>query len=285
MAQIQGAIGQDLTEGEAIGITSLATAGMYNALEIYVLIFTTFRRRRGRYFWSMLVANTGILFHACGGLGRFLQPTRTPIPGSFAHVGWYMMVTGQSVVMWSRLHLVVYNRLTIRLVLAMIITTVCLVHVPQTVLFSLVWSGIDTPTWTKRFSIFEKVSLMVFTVQETIITAIFVRMGFHNFRSLFEFKGREAKVLLAYLISMFALVFLLDTGLCILEYMDMFVFQTTSKPLVYGIKLKVEFAVLNKLLAFTRMSTCDCHRMDDVAEAAPKPSLLQSTTTTTNNPV
>ncbi|KAK2737838.1 integral membrane protein [Colletotrichum kahawae] len=282
MAQVQGAIGDKLSEADRIAITALATAGMYNAIEIYVLIFTTFRRRRGRYFWSMLVANTGILFHACGGLGRFLQPHKTPIPGSFAHVGWYMMVTGQSVVMWSRLHLVVYNRLTIKLVLAMIITTVCLVHIPQTVLFSLVWSGIDTPTWTKRFSVFEKVSLMVFTVQETIITAIFVRMGFHNFKSLFEFKGREAKVLLGYLVAMFVLVFLLDTALCVLEYMDFFVFQTTSKPLVYSIKLKVEFAVLNKLLAFTRMSSCNnCHGLEDLAVAnQPKSSTLNTSLVT-----
>ncbi|OLN82428.1 hypothetical protein CCHL11_10230 [Colletotrichum chlorophyti] len=266
MAQVQGAIGANLTEPQAIAIACLATAGMYNVLEIYVLIFTTFRRRRGRYFWSMLVANTGILLHACGGLGRFMQPTKTPIPGTFAHVGWYCMVTGQSVVLWSRLHLVVYSRRTIRLVLAMIITSFFCVHIPQTVLFVLVWTGKDAAR-NERFSVFERVSLMAFTLQETIITGIFVRAGFRNFKSLFEFKAREAKVLLSYLISMFVLVFLLDTGLCILEYMGMFVFQTTSKPIVYSIKLKVEFAVLEKLLAFTRMKYCECHHLEDLSSS------------------
>ncbi|KAK1990536.1 integral membrane protein [Colletotrichum falcatum] len=263
MAQVQGALGQSLTEAETIAITSLATAGMYNVLEIYVLIFTTFQRRSGRYFWSMLVANTGILLHACGSLGRFLQPTRTPIPGAFAHVGWYCMVTGQSVVLWSRLHLVVYSRVTIRLVLAMIVGSVLLVHVPQTVLFSGVWATNDA-AWAERFRIFEKVSLMVFTLQETIISGIFVRAGFRNLKGLFEFKAREARVLLSYLVAMFALVFLLDVGLVVLEYMGFFVFQTSSKPIVYSIKLKVEFAVLQKLLAFTRIKSCDCHHLEDI---------------------
>ncbi|KDN60713.1 putative integral membrane protein [Colletotrichum sublineola] len=263
MAQVQGAIGKNLTKTEAIAITCLATAGLYNVLEIYVLIFTTFRRRSGRYFWSMLMANTGILFHACGSLGRFLQPTRSPIPGAFAHVGWYCMVTGQSVVLWSRLHLVVYSRITIRLVLAMIVSTVLLVHIPQTVLFAGVWASND-PVWTDRFRLFEKVSLLVFTLQETTITGIFVRAGFQNLKSLFEFKAREARSLLGSLVAMFALVFLLDVSLVILEYMGMFVFQISSKPIVYSVKLKVEFAVLQKLLAFTKMKSCDCHRLGDI---------------------
>ncbi|KAJ0159957.1 hypothetical protein CTA2_8835 [Colletotrichum tanaceti] len=265
MAQVQGAIGQSLTEGEAIAIACLATAGIYNALEIYMLILATFRRRSGRYFWSMLVANTGILLHACGGLGRYLQPARTPIPGAFAHVGWYCMVTGQSVVLWSRLHLVVYDRLTIRLVLAMILLSLVCVHVPQTVLFSGLWaSGDRDPRWAERFRVFEKVSLMTFTLQEAVITGIFVRAGYRNFKSLFEFKASEARVLLSYLVGMFALVFVLDAGLVVLECMGLFVFQTTSKPLVYGVKLKVEFAVLQKLLAFTKMRSCDCLHLEDM---------------------
>jgi len=263
MAQVQGAIGNNLTEAEKIAITSLATAGMYNVLEIYVLIFTTFRYRSGRYFWSMLVANTGILFHACGSLGRFLQPTKTPIPGVFAHVGWYCMVTGQSIVLWSRLHLVVYNRTTIRLVLAMIMGSVLFVHIPQTALFAKVWTTND-PVWTERFKVIEKISLMVFTLQETTITGIFVRAGFKNLKGLFEFKAREARMLMSSLVAMFALVFVLDVGLVVLEYMGLFVFQTSSKPIVYSIKLKVEFAVLQKLLAFTKMKSCDCHHLEEI---------------------
>ncbi|KAK1490284.1 integral membrane protein [Colletotrichum tamarilloi] len=284
MAQVKGAIGQNLSTEEAIAITCLATAGIYNALELYVLIFARFRRRSGRYFWSMLVANTGILLHACGGLGRFMQPTKTVIPGIFAHIGWYCMVTGQSVVLWSRLHLVVYNRITIQLVLALIITSFFCVHIPQTVLFAGVWAG-NSPVWDTRFKIFEKASLMVFTLQEMIITGIFVRAGFRNFKSLFEFKAQEAKVLLSFLISMFVLVFLLDTGLVILEYTGYFVFQTTSKPIVYSIKLKVEFAVLEKLLAFTRMKQCDCHQLEDIPKDATESFANNATLATTMNTI
>ena len=41
----------------------------YNTIEIFVLVFSTFKQRRERYFWSMLVAAIGIPTHAIAFLG------------------------------------------------------------------------------------------------------------------------------------------------------------------------------------------------------------------------
>ncbi|WQF82179.1 hypothetical protein CDEST_07193 [Colletotrichum destructivum] len=259
---IKGAI--ELSRPEAMAMAALATAGMYNAVEIYLLIFTTFRQRRGRYFWSMVVANTGILVHAIASLVRYLSRHGNVIPGAFAILGWCVMVTGQSVVLWSRLHLVVYSRTWTRLVLALIVFNACALHAPMVAMWVLCWAS-PTPeqqAWIARYGVYERVSIVIFTLQETLISGIFARQGFFNLRPLFPFKTRAAKLISWYLLSLFVLVFLLDVGLVVLEYTNNFVYQTTSKPLVYSIKLKVEFTVLNKLLAFTKMNSCDCHHLD-----------------------
>ncbi|KAF3810850.1 hypothetical protein GCG54_00003027 [Colletotrichum gloeosporioides] len=277
---IKGSI--DLSREEAMAITALATAGIYNAVEIYVLIFTTFRQRRGRYFWSMLIANSGIFVHAIVSLVRYLRRSGTVVPGAFAVAAWCAMVTGQSVVLWSRLHLVVYNRTWTRLVLALIVTDGCAIHVPMAVLWVLCWA---TPrdaqaAWIERYGVYEKVSIVVFTLQETFLTGIFARQGWYNLRPLFAFKTRSARLISWYLLSLFVLVFLLDVGLVVLEYTNNFVFQTTSKPLVYSIKLKVEFTVLNKLLAFTKMNSCDCHHLSDKPGSFTKGLVTSDTNTT-----
>ncbi|KAJ5579806.1 uncharacterized protein N7459_005791 [Penicillium hispanicum] len=67
----------------------------------------TISRRNGPYFWSMLAATLGIL-HAISGFLRYFA--WAPIFLSiFVCSGWYTMVTGQSVVLISRLHLVTTN--------------------------------------------------------------------------------------------------------------------------------------------------------------------------------
>ncbi|OLN92101.1 hypothetical protein CCHL11_01348 [Colletotrichum chlorophyti] len=273
----------DLNRSEAMAIAGLATAGIYNAVEVYVLIFTTFRQRRGRYFWSMVVANTGIFVHAIASIIRYVRRSGNVIPGAFAIVAWCLMVTGQSVVLWSRLHLVVYNRTWIRLVLAVIVTNACALHVPMLAMWVLCWA---TPPevaarWLERYGVYERVSIVIFTLQETAITGIFARQGFFNLRPLFAFKTRAARLISWYLFVLFILVFVLDVGLVVLEYTNNFLFQTTSKPLVYSIKLKVEFTVLNKLLAFTKMNSCDCHHLDETSTAAYSKGLMTNDTTGT----
>ncbi|OHE93400.1 integral membrane protein [Colletotrichum orchidophilum] len=280
-ANIKG--GLDLTRQEAMAIAALATIGIYNAVEIYVLIFSTFRQCRGRYFWSMIVANTGIFVHAIVSLIRYLCRGDTVVPGAFALLAWCAMVTGQSVVLWSRLHLVVYKRTSLRLVLALIVANGCAIHIPMVVLWVLCWAAPaqDQAGWLARYGVYEKVSIVVFALQETFITSIFAWQGFFSLKPLFTFKTRAARLMSWYLLGLFLLVLLLDVGLIVLEYTNNFVFQTTSKPLVYSIKLKVEFTVLNQLLAFTKMSSCDCHHLDDTPGAYTKGLIIQDTTGTT----
>ncbi|EME39451.1 hypothetical protein DOTSEDRAFT_28600 [Dothistroma septosporum NZE10] len=47
----------------------------YNACELIIMIFLTFSRFRGMYFWSLLIAATGIIPNALGLMLKFMNVT------------------------------------------------------------------------------------------------------------------------------------------------------------------------------------------------------------------
>src|ERR1700737_3865512 len=101
----------------ALIIAGFFAISCYNVIEIIIFIFNTFKRRNGLYFWSMLVASLGIPIHAVAVLLRFFGLAPDFFMCVVTVVGWYAMVTGQAVVLYSRLHLVVRDDKKIRWVL------------------------------------------------------------------------------------------------------------------------------------------------------------------------
>lgn len=90
-----------------------STLALYNALELILLIFTTFKVLsrpskcwHGLYFWSLLVATFGVIPYTVGFLIAFFQLTQQYAGFTIDSYGWITMVTGRSVVLYSRLHLV-----------------------------------------------------------------------------------------------------------------------------------------------------------------------------------
>ncbi|EFQ30206.1 uncharacterized protein GLRG_05350 [Colletotrichum graminicola M1.001] len=237
---------------------AFAATAYYNTIETFFSIFTTFKRRQGKYFWSMIVANTGININATAFVLRYFGGHHETLNASSIVIpfAWYAMVTGQAIVLWSRLHLVVHSQRKIRLILSMIVFNAATMHIPETVIFVL--ANMNPKEWTRPFKIYEKVELVVFTIQETIIAAIFLYEGYRSLKPLSAIRPKAVTSMVRQLAALFAAAFILDTGLIILEYNDKFEVQTMCKPFVYSVKIKVEFVVLNKLLAFTRMSTCNC---------------------------
>lgn len=60
--------------------------------------------------------------------------------------------------------------------------------------------------------------------------------------------GADRKQVLYQLICTNVLVIVLDIALLGIRYADMFYLQGAFKPCVYGVKLKVEYVVLNELI-------------------------------------
>jgi len=100
--------GVDVALPVAMTMAAFTGIAVFNVLEINVSIFTTFQRRMGLYFWSLLAASWGIPIHAIGFLLKFFRLCRNDTANvAVITVGWFAMVTGQSIVLYSRLHLIV----------------------------------------------------------------------------------------------------------------------------------------------------------------------------------
>jgi hypothetical protein len=127
--------GLDTTLPVAMTIGAFTAIAWYNSIELNVLIWMTFKRRKGLYFYSLLIASWGVTVYSLSFLMKFFQVWKNNyVSVAFITIGWYCMVTGQSFVLYSRLHLIVRDARKIKWILYMIITDVFLFHVPTTVM-------------------------------------------------------------------------------------------------------------------------------------------------------
>lgn len=228
---------------------AFAAIAWYNAIELVVLCLISFKRRHGWYFWSLLVSSIGIVPNCLGYVLLFFRTGVTPyLCVSMIICGWVMMVTGQSVVLWSRLHLVMQNRDILRGVLGMIILDMILFQIPTIVLMF----GSVAPVshaFTAGYNVIERVQLIAFCIQELIISSIYVYETIKLLR--LHPQGRPNGILQQLLIINIVILFL-DVAVVVTEWVGLYSIQALLKPAIYSVKLKLEYAILGKLVAIAR---------------------------------
>lgn len=231
--------------------------GAYNALEVGIKTFDWFKHYRGLYFWSMQVASWGILLHAIPAELRFLsQVPNLPMTVPFI-IGWYAMVTGQAVVLYSRLHLVVSDVSHIRWVFWMIVVNFFILHVPMTVLFFEI--NLGKARFAKAATVYDRIQLTGFCIQDFVICGIYIREALRALQPVLEVRSRECRKVIIHLLVVNDLGVIMNVLLLFSEY-KMHYIQISFKNVVYSIKLKLEFAVLTRLRSLTRTYPCVCHR-------------------------
>jgi hypothetical protein len=241
---------------KAMTIAALYGMSIYSSIEILFSIFHQFKNRKGLYFWSMLIACIGIPVHATAVLLRMFGLAPNAAMCFVIVLGWWTMVTGQAVVLYSRLHLV-SDRKKIRWVLIMIVTNFIVLHLPVSALYLAINIRI-LDSLTKVFSIYEKIQLSGFFTQECIISGIYIWEASRTLNPILEFKGPRERKVIRHLIIVNILVVAMDASLLVTEFTNNFEIQTTYKTVVYSIKLKLEFYVLNQLLIVIQHPTCTC---------------------------
>lgn len=153
-----------------------------------------------------------------------------------------MDTTGFAVVLYSRLHLVVYSRKTLHLVLAMIVIDAVLFHTPMVIFLM----GLSMHTdWDPYVTPFEYTQVVGFSIQETVISCIYIRKTAKFLKAGYSTRARKVMTML---IAVQVLVVLMDIALLVIDCIGMFTLKAVLHPFAYGIKLKIEFAVLNLLL-------------------------------------
>ena len=253
-------------------IAFFAGLSMYNAIELIALVFITFVRYNGVYFWSLLIASRGVVPYSLGFVLKFFEITTSGdkyVSVVLLKMGWYTMVTGQNVVLWSRLHLLLLGERGTKILKwtkYMMIIDAVILHIPTTILTFGCNGNTDVSGFVRAFNIYEKVQMVGFlyeqlvpdctvpettvpqySLQELILSSIYLAKTLHILCTSFQPNTRK---LLYQLFTINILIILMDISLLAVEFANLYIIETTYQGVVYSIKLKLEFAVLGKLVLF-----------------------------------
>ncbi|KAJ3286101.1 hypothetical protein HK104_009182 [Borealophlyctis nickersoniae] len=227
------------------------SVALYNTLELLALIFYRFKRYSTLYFWSITIATLGTALFTAGFFPLFTKDLLVPALVILT-VGWWSMVTGFSVIMYSRLHIMNCDPRLMLFCRWMIIFNFVFMHLPTTFLtFAANLSDPKTPEglkWTNSYAIMEKVQMTSFWLQETFLSVVYLyytRRMSSGMSTILQSKKKKEVVFHTMYINV--LVLLLDLAAVIVEYLNLYDYQIMFKALLYSLKIKLEFAILNIL--------------------------------------
>lgn len=255
----------DQTTNLPLHMTLAAFTGIawYNVIELNISVYMTFKRRRGLYFWSILACIQGIACHSVAivlklyGVVEVYQVTVTMIT-----IGWYLMVTGQALVLYSRLHLLVGDPRIVKAVLVMILFNAVTMHLPTTVLTY----GSNSPqheSFTHGFKIMEKLQMTMFSLQEFVISGIYIWATLRFLRPVYR---RHVRSVMVRLLWINVAIIVMDLAMLAMEYAGFYLVEAVMKGAIYSVKLKLEFVVLNQLMQIAGSS----HEQSDVVAGEDK---------------
>ncbi|KAK4460428.1 hypothetical protein QBC42DRAFT_272341 [Cladorrhinum samala] len=248
-------------------IAAFSGISWYIGAEINTSLFILFKRRNGLYFWSCALASWGIilqpLFIILADYGLW-----TNLKGGIIciYLTWMIMVVPQSWLLYSRLHLIVHNDAMLKWLRVLLTFTSIVFVVPTIVIGTIAQATTINPDLYRINITWDRVQLTVFFVQETSLSILYIWQARKYLRNssllsqpyLSESNrdapqaSPETKQVLTHLVMSNLLVIALDIALLGVQYADLFYLQGAFKPCVYGVKLKVEFAILNRLLEMVR---------------------------------
>ncbi|KAE8158590.1 hypothetical protein BDV40DRAFT_12421 [Aspergillus tamarii] len=220
---------------------------LYNAVELLVLILANFHHHHGIYFWSMFLSTAlGVIPFSIGAVIDLYDLSPLWVILVMIDLGWVFMVGGQSVVLYSRLHLVSRNERVLRYLRYIIIIDTILLATPMSIIYFA--TAYSKPTaWARAFYVMEVIQVIWFSVQECVISTFWIvetaklirlRPGYDRHRNRIMYE----------ILAMNLAVISMDIALLVLQFSGYYYVQVPVKATVYSIKLKLEFAVLGKLV-------------------------------------
>lgn len=159
-------------EGNSVALKVLvvfcAGLSIYNAFELVALVFLTFSHYRTLYFWSLLISSFSLIPYGLGFSFIFFKDLTGNwrwISIILLTIGWYAMVTGQSLVLWSRLHLIVSGEKGRKILLYtkwMIIVDAIVLHTSTTIVTFGSNGNTHTAVFVEAYNIVEKIQMIGF---------------------------------------------------------------------------------------------------------------------------
>jgi hypothetical protein len=192
-----------------IAMGALTGASLFCNIELWGLIWITFKRRTGLYFWSILVATIGsFLYNINVILGYFVTiPVPTWAFGITGVLGYLIYVPAEYFVLYSRLHLLSTSPRVLRWTIVVVATEYALVTIPLAVFWT--WGMVDPQSNTVNFvgDRLQQIEVCAYTAVGIILSSIYfiqtVRMWGTSSEPLI-------KRVLVHLVCINALLVLLD---------------------------------------------------------------------------
>lgn len=233
---------------------SFLAIGFWLVIELTADLYFTFKRHSGLYFWSILVSICGVAFLAVSrSLTQFGNASIHDVYlyATFELLWGATVVTGNMLMLYARLNLIIRDRRTLRIILGIILFDAVVFYLPTLVVFGGLRSQRYAPLIRPATQVFVTGTLL----QENVLGFLYL----WHLRSMLEFHQEAQKRRTAALLAgLQVLVLLLDVPLLVLQYMDMsgagasVVIMGALDPAIYAFKLKIELAFLKQLVALVR---------------------------------
>ncbi|KAI7786848.1 integral membrane protein [Diaporthe eres] len=248
----------DYAAAKRYAAAALLAVAIYNAIEMMPIIYFTFSRFSGLYFWSMVTAVTGVLVNATGFvLNNFQLTGNQTLPTILTATFWVPMVSGQSFVLYSRLYLVNLDKRIRRYVLTMIIVNGVVLHTATAVTAAGSNSKVSS-LFITPYSIIERIQIIIFCLQEFILSGLYVWKAW-RFLAVYRSGGSKTqdklRAMMLHLILSNIVVVSLDITIIVLQFLGLYYVQVAYKAFVYSVKLKCEVGILNKLVDFVKYTS------------------------------
>lgn len=153
-------------------VTLSVALGLYNSMEMILLISSTFKRWKGLYFWSLVLCNWGVILYNLGIMLSYFMLCPEVLHKIILDAGWWIMIAFQAAVLYSRLGLIVESQKILKAVKYMIIfvgTVIC----PLTDVMDFLSTYVKGKATTGYYYV-EPIQIAFITAQELIISGIYV---------------------------------------------------------------------------------------------------------------
>jgi hypothetical protein len=264
-------------------VSAFTSLALWSSIPLTLRLLFTFQRYHGLYFWSICITTWALNIRTIGFLLRYIVPTCPwEISTTMFELGWVGMVSGFSVVLYSRLSILVWNKRTLRFTLAMIILDGVFLHTATMILVygSSIQSAVGSPKriqWTAASRVMDRLQAVWFTVQEFIITYLYMIAAWAQLQEPLLPNGvarlnERAKKVFRLLIIVQLLVLAMDIIVAVLACAGFFAIKGMIFSFTYSVKLELEFVILNQLVAISRQGIASGLSIPQGSEPCPRNS-------------
>ena len=241
-----------LRPGEELAASGFVAIVFYLFVDINLGIYRIFKRKQGLYYWCMILGTWGCVIDNIAVILKYFHPNPEPLwplYTLFILGGWTIYAPAQLLVLYSRLHLVNQNRNLQRGVLFMIIAVASLMIIPT---WPFVWQAYNpynqqlSALYSPREAIVDRCTQLGYTIAESILSGIYI----WSLAKLLNLKSsvRQRRVMTD-LIYVNVIAVCLDILTVVLVFLNQTGISHPIQTFSYILKLKLEFMVLNQLMA------------------------------------